>query len=490
MVSVDDFADEAYFVIPAYVLAFGPWIYYSAIDHVDSRWRPISRLQGQTQLALLLCTVGVAVLAFYVTVQFLFRDWKEAMAALLVMGGTFFPIQRSLRQLWILKANAALERMICSTFGTWQPRNSHMFFDNDSPGEGMTDISLWTWLRGARDCFKSERNGSRALTPALEKGTLLKSLESHWNEFHKKIEFNPELWKTKLEYEMRMISGGPDGNGILRSLWLYENLVDEHQTLTNIIRLGLAVATVDPVKSLAFLPWLESCCVEKAEGSTHVFISNSKLSIPRVGILPDLSTHSRERTNYDDCSEAHQKLPSTRSSQRRNGELLWEDFMVLINSTLELAFLTQWCLGSEVTRGCSEECLPIEVVLAHNACWLMRTDSASGALGRHETIKHALAKFSRRPQRVGHDLVGGGGGGETAGVETDFSCWTTIMATISPVAKNLAECMRRPLSESADERNQYRLPGQSGLHALIGNVAALKSLRQRLVRHHNAPSYR
>lgn len=256
--SVDDFADEAYFVIPAYMLAFGPWIYYSAVDHVDSRWRLVCRLQGQTQLALLLCTVGVAVLAFYVAVQFLAGDWKEAMAALLVMGGTFFPIQRSLRQLWILKANATLERMISSTFGRWRPRNSHVFFDNDSPGEGVTDISLQAWLRGAWGCFGSERRRSQAPTPALEKGRLLESMESQWGEFHERIDSKSPLWRKKLEYDMRMICGGPDGNGILRSLWLYENLVFEHQTLTNIIRLGLAVATVDPDKTPAFLPWLES----------------------------------------------------------------------------------------------------------------------------------------------------------------------------------------------------------------------------------------
>lgn len=151
-----------------------------------------------------------------------------------------------------------------------------------------------------------------------------------------------------MNYEMRMISGGPGKNGILRSLWLYENPVDEHQTLTNIIGLGLAVAAVDPNKTPAFPPWLESCCVEKAEGSTHVFISDSKLSILRVGILPDLSTHAQERTMFDDCSEAHQKLPATRSSQRGNGEIIWKYFMVLINSTLELAFLTQWRFGPEV----------------------------------------------------------------------------------------------------------------------------------------------
>ena len=161
---------------------------------------------------------------------------------------------------------------------------------------------------------------------------------------------------------------------------------------------------------------------------------------------------------YDDCSEAHQKLPSTRSSQRRNGELIWEDFMVLINSTLELAFLTQWCFGPEVARGCSEECLPIEVVLAHTACWLMRTEYSAGALSRHQLIKKTLAVFSRKSQPVGIDLVEDAGRGEDfTETGTGFACWASIMATITPVA--LAECMRRSLSESADEQNKFRLPG-------------------------------
>lgn len=200
--SIDDLADEAYFVIPAYILAFGPWIYYPAVDHVDSRWRPVSRLQGQTQIALLLCTVGIVVLAFYVTVQLLAGDLKKAMAALLVMGGMFLAIKRSLRQLWISKANAALERMIGSTFGTWKPRNRHMFFDNGSPGEGMTDISLWGWLRDAWGCFRSERCHRQAPRPALENGRLLESLESRWSEFSKQTNFR-QPYGLEEEIELR-----------------------------------------------------------------------------------------------------------------------------------------------------------------------------------------------------------------------------------------------------------------------------------------------
>lgn len=55
------------------------------------------------------------------------------------------------------------------------------------------------------------------------------------------------------------------------------------------------------------------------------------------------------------------------------------------------------------------------------------------------------------------------------------------------LAKNFAARLRGPLSESADERNEFRLPGQSGVHALTENVAALKSLNQRVDRSHDCP---
>lgn len=378
--STDDYAEKVYFVVPVYIFAFVPWVYYAAVDHIDSRWKPVGDLWQTTILALVLFVMGEAVLIGYIVVQGLAGDWKEAMAAIVVVLGTFFPVQRVLRQLWVLRANYSLGQFLRTTFGQWEPGNNNSFFDNDNPGEGITDITLWpgwgrlwrkVWgmamsLRG--DNQKQEAaftfDGSFAELPQEDKLTQL----------HKLCKTNP--WEETVRYPFRIVAGAPDDNGIARSLWLYENLVNSEDTLTNILRLGLSIQISHHMTLMnpfhLFLKWLEdSSRGDEEEGGPTAagrfsYMNEMPPDIPSCKVLPVLVRHAdtdETRVTFDDCSEAFLRLPASRRSVQANGGLIWEDFMVLVCSTLDVALWTTSLFAPIDWKG---DILSLDAVLTHH----------------------------------------------------------------------------------------------------------------------------
>eukprot|EP00803_Ostreobium_quekettii_P007023 evm.model.scf_10EXC.4 EVM.evm.TU.scf_10EXC.4 scf_10EXC:212748-214700(-) len=145
-------ADAGWFVAASYIFAFLPWAVNAAVDHVDQRWSCIHGFRRQTALAIGVCCVAVYQLSAYALVQFFAEDWKEAMAASVVLIAASWPIAKLLRQWWALSASTDLGRALsgmpslgCDAErdkenGYRSPGNSSPYFGDGCPGQGEEKV--------------------------------------------------------------------------------------------------------------------------------------------------------------------------------------------------------------------------------------------------------------------------------------------------------------------------------------------------------------
>lgn len=336
MVDVDDLADKWWFVVATYVVAFLPWAIYSAIDHVDGRWRGVSHLANQTFLAATTFTVSLITLTAYVVVQFVAGDWKEAMAAIVVLLASWLPLQRVCRQIWILRANKALGQVLSGIstqpMTRWNPRNSNKFFDNDRPGEGVTDISLFAWWkewRGFLAALKSLSSSPCALGDA-EFGL---SRIDHRNAM------------AVVRFRLRMVTAltgqsdvdvhpatGAD-NGMKRLVWLFDNLHGHTQIMQSLVSLGLCVSLCKDlcygVADSSWLGWLEG-------DERYVYMQDGHLRYCHMLQATQIETE----LPHEDYHEVFTLLPAERASAEGFRHFKWQHVMYLVSSTLELHALT------------------------------------------------------------------------------------------------------------------------------------------------------
>ena len=169
------------FVLPCYVVAFFPWVYFGVIDHITARWEPAQELVRRAWIALFVLLLSTAVLSAYIIIQFFVAgDTKEALAAYVVLLAGFRPYIRTAREFWIIFAFRTFERLVNSVptfcFASLEkpssnssssddslhlnppltcmlrfcPKiifyNSSKMFDNDDPGDGVLDLSLKQWF--------------------------------------------------------------------------------------------------------------------------------------------------------------------------------------------------------------------------------------------------------------------------------------------------------------------------------------------------------
>ena len=165
-------ADEPAFIILSYIFAFFPWVYFAVSDHITARWEPSQRLVKRVWIALFVLLPSTAVLFAYIVIQYRAGDTKEALAAVVVLLAGFGPYVRTAREFWIMYAFRDFQGLLHSIpifhfsydtkyqrkerifsehlyswlFPTIKYANSGSFFDNDSPGDGVQDLSLKQWI--------------------------------------------------------------------------------------------------------------------------------------------------------------------------------------------------------------------------------------------------------------------------------------------------------------------------------------------------------
>lgn len=355
MLDVRDLSNNGWFVVTSYVVAFSPWAVYGAVDHVGGRWMYVSVLAGRTVLATATLFVSLFALTAYIVVQFAAEDWKEGMAAVVVLLATWLPIMRVSRQLWFVHASATLGRLLSgiSTQLTpreprnggkfssaqlipWKPRNSNKFFDNDRPGEGISDISLISWwkeLREFREAQKSLSSSTRALGDVGYEPS-----DSEYDRAMAVVRYRLRLVTAATRYhrEFQHPMLGAD-NGFKRLVWLFDNLVSNREAMQMLLCLGLCVHSClllcgpdDMFESdLSWINWLQGRENSKYVQDGHLKSCRMLQAMPLETELPDTDYH-----------EAYALLPAERASREQYHHLKWQDVMYVVSSTLELHTLT------------------------------------------------------------------------------------------------------------------------------------------------------
>lgn len=327
---VNEVANNPLFVLASYVVAFSPWVLYSSVDHVDGRWRELKTLSARTTKAAVTLCVSIVALVAYTAVQFAAEDWKEGMAAAIVLvASSWLPIVRVARQLWIVRASETLGQVVCGVSADsmpWNPRNSSSFYDNDDPGDGLTDISLTSWFwdwRGFRAGCKGLSSRAAALGDA--------GYEPSQSDYDHAM--------AVAHFRLRMVTAEADDadNGLRRLVWLFDNLVGHQEKFQAILCLGLLVHScqvlyqADAV-SFRWLDWLQQGYTNDVVGHVedgHLKACRMLQQSPVETKLPPADYH-----------EVYTLLPADRASREELEHLKWQDVMYLVSSTLELHVLT------------------------------------------------------------------------------------------------------------------------------------------------------
>ena len=165
--------EELPFILTSYIIAFFPWVYFTITDHITARWQPAQRLVKSAWTALIVQVFSTIMLLIYISIQFAEGDIKEALAAVVVLLAGYGPYIRTAREFWIIYAFRDFEWLLdaipvfsfehrgnnhrrqiqkCASwvFPSIKYANSSSFFDNDSPGDGVLDLSLGQWVVNGR----------------------------------------------------------------------------------------------------------------------------------------------------------------------------------------------------------------------------------------------------------------------------------------------------------------------------------------------------
>eukprot|EP00803_Ostreobium_quekettii_P000981 evm.model.scf_888.1 EVM.evm.TU.scf_888.1 scf_888:7061-9184(-) len=420
-------AQNRFFVITSYSFAFLPWVVYGVVDHVDSRWRKLRRLSFKTWTALVVCSISLVVLVAYMTLQFLTEDWREAMTTLGALLATWLPVHRVCRQVWLLYATKDLGTVLRSlpnlggvSFrdafklggtqddedASWDPGNSNKFFDNDAPGEGVSNLSLCEWLlkrdmsRWAvselrhwepfnlrlQDCILFGGEGVEELYDEFRYGLAMDLLRyrlravgaGEQGQLYRrqvvkgitavekmlstclpedKVEACVERLHNQMDKELpewfKLVKGAPAKyaeDGLTRAVWLYENLTGrgwlskKRGKLARVLHLGLVVH-VGMVVVNCFQPGRRDLNWVEVLANSGCQLEYGHLQQPGELLQAWFPDGDLSWFPKEDFDEVFAKLPPERSSARDNGHLSWQLVMFMACSTIELHTFVEVLLG-------------------------------------------------------------------------------------------------------------------------------------------------
>lgn len=444
-------ANNPLFVAASYLIAFSPWVLYSSVDHVDGRWREVSALSTQTTKAAVTLFVSMCALVAYIAVQFAAKDWKEGMAAAVVLvASSWLPVVRVARQLWVVRASATLGRVLCGVSAEsipWNPRNSSKFYDNDSPGEGMTDVSLGAWYKEWRS-FRTGHKGLPTRAAALGDAGYEPSRSDYDNAM------------AVANYRLRMVTARVDDadNGLKRLVWLFDNLVGHQDIFQSFVCLGLCVHSCKvlcegDVAGFCWLSWLQS-------GFTNDLvpqIQDGHLKFCRLLQQKPIETELPP----SDYHEVYTLLPAERASREELERLTWQDIMYLVSSTLELHALTSALSAPDSLGGVGTLVFVEKHVLGTVAGNIFRgTDPG--------LVEH----FQKTPRTIGvfQSLKAHDEGQPRSRWDTLYALANELAEVLSGSMRKVGECNYRALEKPAGALNLFltnfvSLPEAGGEHA-------------------------
>ena len=188
------FVDSGGYIILTYTIAIIPWVFINVFDHINKKWEPTSvshdnmvinidndyepdpfkntifqdsiknfknkffRVYYKTWTHIIYFIGNLISLMFYTGINFQKGNYHESMATIAIIIAAFFPVNRIIRQIYIIRSESSLgdelEYLYKKTVETekegkeikWYSNNNNSFFDNDNPGEGVTDISILRWV--------------------------------------------------------------------------------------------------------------------------------------------------------------------------------------------------------------------------------------------------------------------------------------------------------------------------------------------------------
>ena len=431
------FVDSGGYIILTYTLAIIPWVFINVFDHINKKWEPTSvshdnmtinidndnepdrskitifqdsikklknkffRVYYKTWTHILYFIGNLVSLIYYTFINFQKGNYHESMATIVIIIAAFFPVNRVIRQMYIIRSESSLGHeltYLCKKAEgneekekekekekfKWYSNNNNSFFDNDNPGEGVTDISIFRWVKefcsyklSKYQLYKLMKNTkeNEIINDEIinyeeendenqndeEKNNYKQNYKKYFSTIdhsYKIAIYKMRLVTSRAGYEMNrdMRIKGAD-NGIIKMVWLYDNMIYNKDIFTYIFQIGIfmhclaqiinnydKILTQEQVDNMEWLEWLKGKEDKKnlyEKQSEHLKGDNGNFKYDE-GHLRDcmLLQCNPYITAFppEDYQEMYTRLPPCRAS---NGQYKWENIMYIISSTIELSILTE-----------------------------------------------------------------------------------------------------------------------------------------------------
>lgn len=423
------FVDSGGYIILTYTLAIIPWVFINVFDHINKKWEPTSvshdnmiinidndnepdpskntifqdsikklknkffRVYYKTWTHIVYFIGNLVSLILYTSINFQKGNYHESMATIAIIIAAFFPVNRVIRQMYIIRSESSLGdelTYLCKKTEenkekkfNWYSNNNSSFFDNDNPGEGVTDISIFRWVKEFCSYKLSKYKLYKLMKNTKENQIIndeIINYEKKNDEENNYDKQNYEKYFSTIDhsykiaiYKMRLVTSragyemnrdmrikGAD-NGIIKMVWLYDNMIYNKDIFTYIFQIGIfmhcltqivnnysdEILTQGQVYNMEWLEWLRGKEEEILYGKQQS-INSEHLKGNSINFKYD-DGHLRDCmllqcnpyiTAFppEDYQEMYTRLPPNRAS---NGQYKWENIMYIISSTIELSILTE-----------------------------------------------------------------------------------------------------------------------------------------------------
>jgi len=443
------FVDSGGYIILTYTLAIIPWVFINVFDHINKKWEPTSvshdnmtinidndnepdpfkntifqdsikklknkffRVYYKTWTHIVYFIGNLVSLIYYTFINFQKGNYHESMATIAIIIAAFFPVNRVIRQMYIIRSESSLGHeltYLCKKAEgneeekekekekfKWYSNNNNSFFDNDNPGEGVTDISIFRWVKEFFSYKLSKYQLYKLMKNTKENEIINEEIEEENDENQNDEEKNnykqnykkyfstiDHSYKIAI-YKMRLVTSragyemnrdmrikGAD-NGIIKMVWLYDNMIYNKDIFTYIFQIGIFMhcltqiinnhdktLTQEQVDNMEWLEWLKGKedkknnmewleWIKGKEDKKNLYEKQSEHLKGDNGNFKQDEGHLRDCmllqcnpyiTAFppEDYQEMYTRLPPYRAS---NGQYKWENIMYIISSTIELSILTE-----------------------------------------------------------------------------------------------------------------------------------------------------
>ena len=451
------FVDSGGYIILTYTLAIIPWVFINVFDHINKKWEPTSvshdnmtinidndnepdrskntifqdsikklknkffRVYYKTWTHIVYFIGNLVSLIYYTFINFQKGNYHESMATIVIIIAAFFPVNRVIRQMYIIRSESSLGHeltYLCKKAEgneekeeekekekekekfKWYSNNNNSFFDNDNPGEGVTDISIFRWVKefcsyklSKYQLYKLMKNTkeNEIISDEIinyeeendenqndeEKNNYKQNYKKYFSTIdhsYKIAIYKMRLVTSRAGYEMNrdMRIKGAD-NGIIKMVWLYDNMIYNKDIFTYIFQIGIFMhclaqiinnhdktLTQEQVDNMEWLEWLKGKedkknniewleWIKGKEDKKKLYEKKSEHLKGDNGNFKQDEGHLRDCmllqcnpyiTAFppEDYQEMYTRLPPYRAS---NGQYKWENIMYIISSTIELSILTE-----------------------------------------------------------------------------------------------------------------------------------------------------